>query len=134
MHQVLTVNLLSQPKAFMYHRIKFFLLGCIACFVAVFMASAQKQLQDSLIYERSWNHGLNLTIGSTDHYGIAVDISNRAWIVNGSGIYVFTADTGTALTNWAVANARALRFDSVSNLFFVCSRQNTSPQIILPSK
>ena len=129
MHQVLTVNLLSQPKAFMYHRIKFFLLSSLACFTAVFMASAQKQPQDTLTFERSWSHGLNLYTSGTDHYGIAVDISNRAWIVNGSGIYVFTADTGTALTNWAVANARALRFDSVSNLFFVCSRQNTSPQV-----
>ena len=113
----------------MYHRIKFFLLSSLACFTAVFMASAQKQPQDTLTFERSWSHGLNLYTSGTDHYGIAVDISNRAWIVNGSGIYVFTADTGTALTNWAVANARALRFDSVSNLFFVCSRQNTSPQV-----
>lgn len=102
-------------------------IGVLCCLVAT-TAFAQKQLQDAFLLERSWNHGLNLSVNGAYHYGIALDASNRAWIVNGSGVYVYT-ETGIALTNWPVANARSLRFDRTSNLVFVCSRQTTSPQV-----
>lgn len=90
---------------------------------------AQKQAQDTFVLERIWSHGLNVAVSGLDKFGIAVDYSNRAWIVNGSGVSVLDAGTGVPLTNWPVANAKSLRFDSISNLVWVCSKQSVSPQV-----
>ena len=119
MHQVLTVNLLSQPKVFMSYRIKFSLLGILAYFVAVFPTSAQKQLQDNFVLDRQWSNTFTL-VNQAPGYGITVDASNRCYVANGSGIYVYNS-TGSLVTNWPVSSARDVFFDPVSNVVFVCS-------------
>ena len=119
MHQVLTVNLLSQPKVFMFHRIKFFLLGCLACFVAVVTTSAQKQLQDNFVLVQQWTNSFSL-VDQLAGYGITVDFSNRCYVANGNGIFVYNS-TGVLLTNWIVASARDVFFDKNSNVVVVCS-------------
>ena len=110
----------------MSQRIKLCLLGCIACFVSVVTTSAQKQLQDTLVLERQWSNSVAL-VRQNPGYGITVDFSNRCYVANGNGIVVYNS-SGTLLTNWTVASARAVSFDPISNVVFVCSA-TTNQQI-----
>jgi len=121
MHQVLTVNLLSQSKVFMSPRIKFCLLWSLACFVTAFSVSAQRQLQDSFFLERTWSNGFTLANGGAlPGYGITIDFSNRCFVANGNSVFVYDK-LGNLLTNWAVPLARDVSFDPASNVVYVCS-------------
>jgi len=108
-----------------------FLLALAMSVTIVTLATAQKGPQDSLALETAWNHGLNVTINTErQRRGIAVDASNRVWIANGSGVFVYDGiNGGPAITNWPVSNATSCRYDAASNLVWICSNQSSSPQM-----
>ena len=103
----------------MPQRIKFLVVSIIANVVVVFTATAQKQLQDSFFPDHQWSNSFTL-VNQSPGYGITVDISNRCYVANGNGVFVYNS-TGTLLTNWTVASARDIVFDPVSNIIVVCS-------------
>ena len=124
MHQVLTVNLLSQPKVFMSSRIKICLLGILASIGSVFTAFAQKQLQDNFVLEKTWTNKYAIPNGYT-RYGLAVDSSNRVYVADGSRVVIYDL-TGTALQTWAVASAVSVGIHPTSNLVFVGTSASTN--------
>jgi len=126
MHQVLTLNLSSQSKVFMSHRIKNFLLGILASFWAVFTVSAQlKQLQDTFILEKTWTNNYAISASSNEGYGLMVDNSNRVYVADGSRVNIYDLN-GTTLLTWPVASARAITFYPTSNLVFVSTFTTTN--------
>ena len=125
MHQVLTVNPLPQPKVFMCSQIKIFLLWSLAYFLVVITASAQKQLQDCYILEKSWNNNYALPSSSYEPYGMAVDASNHVYVADGSHIIIYDMN-GTTLQTWPVASARDVVLHPTSNLVFVSTTTTTN--------
>ena len=109
----------------MSQRFKFCLLWSLTCFVAIFTASAQKQLQDNFFLEKTWTNNYALNPNSNEPYSLAIDASNRVYVADGSRIIIYNLN-GATLQTWAVASARSVAVHPISNLVFVSTITTTN--------